>query len=74
MNGVAALAPNDVWAVGFSTHEPPLAESATLTLIEQFGPALVKLSTSSAGGSCSDPAIHTLPGEGTKPANRTLFK
>jgi hypothetical protein len=35
-NGVLALAPNDVWAVGFSTPVPPPAEAATLTLIEHF--------------------------------------
>jgi hypothetical protein len=36
LNGVLALAPNDVWAVGFSTPVPPPAEAATLTLIEHF--------------------------------------
>jgi hypothetical protein len=36
LNGVLALAPNDVWAVGFSTPEPPPTEDATLTLIEHF--------------------------------------
>lgn len=35
-NGVLALAPNDVWAVGFSTPVPPPAEVATLNLIEHF--------------------------------------
>ena len=35
-NGVLALAPNDVWAVGFSTPVPPPAGAATLTLIEHF--------------------------------------
>jgi hypothetical protein len=35
-NGVLALAPNDVWAVGFSTPVPPPAQAATLTLIEHF--------------------------------------
>jgi hypothetical protein len=35
-NGVLALAPNDVWAVGFSTPNPPPTEDATLTLIEHF--------------------------------------
>jgi len=35
-NGVLALAPNDVWAVGFSTPVPPPQEAATLTLIEHF--------------------------------------
>jgi len=35
-NGVLALAPNDVWAVGFSTPVPPPNEEATLTLIEHF--------------------------------------
>ena len=36
LNGVLALAPNDVWAVGFSTPVPPPTEAATLTLIEHF--------------------------------------
>ena len=36
LNGVLALAPDDVWAVGFSTPDPPPAEAATLTLIEHF--------------------------------------
>jgi len=36
LNGVLALAPNDVWAVGFSTPVPPPAQVATLTLIEHF--------------------------------------
>jgi hypothetical protein len=36
LNGVLALAPNDVWAVGFSTPVPPPKEVATLTLIEHF--------------------------------------
>jgi hypothetical protein len=36
LNGVLALAPNDVWAVGFSTPEPPPTEAATLTLIEHY--------------------------------------
>lgn len=36
LNGVLALAPDDVWAVGFSTPEAPPAEVATLTLIEHF--------------------------------------
>ena len=36
LNGVLALAPNDVWAVGFSTPTPPPTEDATLTLIEHF--------------------------------------
>lgn len=36
LNGVLALAPNDVWAVGFSTPVAPLQEAATLTLIEHF--------------------------------------
>jgi len=35
-NGVVALAPNDVWAVGFSTPVPPPKEAATLTLIEHW--------------------------------------
>jgi hypothetical protein len=33
---ILALAPNDVWAVGFSTPEPPPAEVATRNLIEHF--------------------------------------
>jgi hypothetical protein len=36
LNGVLALAPNDVWAVGFSTPEAPPKEVATLTLIEHY--------------------------------------
>lgn len=36
LNGVLALAPNDVWAVGFSTPVPPPTQAATLTLIEHF--------------------------------------
>jgi hypothetical protein len=36
LNGVLALAPNDAWAVGFSTPVPPPKEDATLTLIEHF--------------------------------------
>jgi hypothetical protein len=36
LNGVLALAPNDVWAVGFSTPQAPPQQSATLTLIEHF--------------------------------------
>jgi hypothetical protein len=36
LNGVLALAPNNVWAVGFSTPVPPPQEAATLTLIEHF--------------------------------------
>jgi len=36
LNGVLALAPNDVWAVGFSTPAPPPKEAATLTLIEHW--------------------------------------
>ena len=36
LNGVLALAPDNVWAVGFSTSEPPPQEDATLTLIEHF--------------------------------------
>jgi hypothetical protein len=36
LNGVLALAPNDVWAVGFCTAVPPPKEVATLTLIEHF--------------------------------------
>jgi hypothetical protein len=36
LNAVLALAPNDVWAVGFSTPDAPPQQSATLTLIEHF--------------------------------------
>jgi len=36
LEGVLALAANDVWAVGYSTPEPPPQEAATLTLIEHF--------------------------------------
>ncbi len=36
LNGVAALAPDDVWAVGFSTPVAPPKEAATLTLIEHW--------------------------------------
>jgi hypothetical protein len=36
LNGVAALAPNDVWAVGFSTPVAPPKSAATLTLIEHW--------------------------------------
>jgi hypothetical protein len=36
LNGVLALAPNDVWAVGFSTPEAPPKEVATLNLIEHY--------------------------------------
>ncbi len=36
LNGVLAQAPNDVWAVGFSTPVPPPKQAATLTLIEHF--------------------------------------
>jgi hypothetical protein len=36
LNGVLALAPNDVWAVGFSTPVAPPSQAATLTLIEHF--------------------------------------
>ncbi len=36
LNGVAALAPNNVWAVGFSTPVAPPARAATLTLIEHW--------------------------------------
>jgi hypothetical protein len=35
-NGVLALAPNNVWAVGFSTPVPPPQSAATLTLIEHY--------------------------------------
>jgi hypothetical protein len=36
LNGVLALAPNDVWAVGFSTSMAPPKEVPTATLIEHF--------------------------------------
>ena len=36
LNSVLALAPNDVWAVGFSTPVAPPTQAATLTLIEHF--------------------------------------
>jgi hypothetical protein len=36
LNGVLALAPDNVWAVGFSTPEAPPQQSATLTLIEHL--------------------------------------
>ena len=36
LNAALALAPNDVWAVGFSTPTPPPTQAATLTLIEHF--------------------------------------
>jgi hypothetical protein len=36
LNAVLALAPNDVWAVGFSTPVAPPKQVATLTLIEHF--------------------------------------
>jgi hypothetical protein len=36
LNAVLALAPNDVWAVGFSTPNAPPQQSATRTLIEHF--------------------------------------
>ncbi|HXM67729.1 MAG TPA: hypothetical protein VN911_13420 [Candidatus Acidoferrum sp.] len=36
LNAVLALAPNDVWAVGFSTPLAPPRSAATLTLIEHF--------------------------------------
>src|ERR1700733_11303081 len=36
LNAVLALAPNDVWAVGFSTPVAPPKHAATLTLIEHF--------------------------------------
>jgi len=36
LNGVVALAPNDVWAVGFSTPVRPPKSAATLTLIEHW--------------------------------------
>ena len=35
-NGVLALAPNDVWAVGFSTPVAPPKQAATVTLIEHY--------------------------------------
>ncbi len=34
--GVQALAPDNVWAVGYYTPEPPPAESSALTLIEHW--------------------------------------
>jgi hypothetical protein len=36
LNAVLALAPNDVWAVGFSTPVAPPKEAATLTLTEHW--------------------------------------
>lgn len=36
LNAAAALAPNNVWAVGFSTPEAPPEQAATLTLIEHY--------------------------------------
>ncbi len=36
LNGVLALAPNDVWAVGFSTSVAPPQEAPTQTLIEHY--------------------------------------
>jgi hypothetical protein len=36
LEGVVALAPNNVWAVGYSTPEPPPQSPATLTLIEHY--------------------------------------
>jgi hypothetical protein len=36
LNGVVALAPNNVWAVGFSTPVAPPKSAATLTLIEHW--------------------------------------
>ena len=36
LNAVLALAPNDAWAVGFSTPVSPPKQAATLTLIEHF--------------------------------------
>ncbi len=36
LNGVLALAPDNVWAVGYSTPEPPPQSTATLTLIEHY--------------------------------------
>jgi len=36
LESVLALAPNNVWAVGYSTPEPPPQSPATLTLIEHF--------------------------------------
>lgn len=36
LNAVLALAPNNVWAVGFSTPTAPPTQAATLTLIEHF--------------------------------------
>jgi hypothetical protein len=36
LEGVLALAPDNVWAVGYSTPEPPPQSAATLTLIEHY--------------------------------------
>ncbi len=36
LEGVVALAPDNVWAVGYSTPEPPPEQVATLTLIEHY--------------------------------------
>lgn len=36
LNAVRALSPNNVWAVGLSTPEPPPADVPTRTLIEHF--------------------------------------
>jgi hypothetical protein len=36
LNGVLALAPNDVWAVGFTTSVAPPQEAPTTTLIEHY--------------------------------------
>src|SRR5579872_4734311 len=43
LNGILALAPNNVWAVGFSTPVPPPQQAATLTLIEHFDGATWKV-------------------------------
>ena len=46
LNGVVALAPNDVWAVGFSTPVAPPKQAATLTLIEHWDGASWSVVTS----------------------------
>ncbi|MGA2133704.1 MAG: hypothetical protein ABSH50_15535 [Bryobacteraceae bacterium] len=45
-NGVLALAPNNVWAVGFSTPVPPPKEVARLTLIEHWDGTSWSIATS----------------------------
>jgi hypothetical protein len=46
LNGVAAVASNDVWAVGFSTPVPPPTRAATLNLIEHWDGTAWKVVTS----------------------------